>query len=733
MRITTVLFTLLLAIQGFAQLPEWGMAFLQDEVATIHVSIDMDTLSALEDPANWGNSHEFPCNLVYTTATGFSGYNQVGIRLRGNTSLAAQKKSFKLKFDAFTPQSFYGLKEVNLIANQNDPSLLRAKLCWDFFREAGIPGARVSYVRLYINDFYAGLYVNVEQIDETFADTYFDDGSENLWKCLWGSDLAFQGTNPEAYADDNYNLIENEDQQDFSVLANFVTKLNQTSLINLPCEIERIFNVHDYLKIMAVDVLIGNWDGYIFNKNNYYLYQNENTGLLEYIPYDLDNTLGIDWVGIDWGSRAVYSWNGNNTRPLFTRLLQVPGYRNEFKNYLHELQSLYFNAPQVSQRALNFQNLIATAAIEDPFRELDFGFTSEDFLNAIDEAWGNHVDYGIAEYVDTRWNTAVVQLDDVQPYVSIHNVRGQLQNDSLLVTYLANTLPSEHTVVYRNILTNVWNTLPTSIEIGPGPLNEKKYFSSILLPTDSVNIVVGVIPNAWLNSIDDHDCNFRYVFGQLSSTPIVINEIAPAGTLNATDADGNSDWIELYNAGTTAVNLKSKFISDDISNPNKWRLPDVTLDPGDYYLLWADDQYEQGVNHLGFKLNNTTEEVSLAEFQSYAIRYIDSTHYENITFNETWGRYSDGELPWIEFSNTTPNASNLYISVEDLKTEEVRAYPNPTQNRLHFSEKLSGSVCDMNGSEIQKFQNEFSLDLEHLSSGIYLIRTEKYQFKVVKF
>ncbi|MFM7619684.1 MAG: CotH kinase family protein [Bacteroidota bacterium] len=733
MRITAVFFTLFLAIQGSAQLPEWGMAFLQDEVATMHVSIDMDTLSALEDPANWGNSHEFPCNLVYSTATGFSGYSQVGIRLRGNTSLAAEKKSFKLKFDAFTPQSFYGLKEVNLIANQNDPSLLRAKLCWDFFREAGIPGARVSYVRLYINDLYAGLYVNVEQIDETFADTYFDDGSENLWKCLWGSDLAFQGTSPNAYADDNYNLIENEDQQDFSVLANFVSKLNQTSLINLPCEIERIFNVHDYLKIMAVDVLIGNWDGYIFNKNNYYLYQNENTGLLEYIPYDLDNTLGIDWVGIDWGSRAVYSWNGNSTRPLFTRLLQVPGYRNEFTNYLYELQSLYFNSPQISQRALNFQDLIATAAIEDPFRELDFGFTSNDFLNAIDSAWGNHVDYGIAEYVDTRWNTAVVQLDDVQPYVSIHNVRGQLQNDSLLVTYLANTLPSEHTVVYRNILTNVWNTLPTSIEIGPGPLNEKKYFSSILLPTDSVNIVVGVIPNTWRNSIDDHDCNFRYVFGQLSSSAIVLNEIAPQGTLNASDADGNSDWIELYNAGTTAVNLKSKFISDDISNPNKWRLPDVTLDPGDYYLLWADDQYEQGVNHLGFKLNNTTEEVSLAEFQSYAIRYIDSTHYENIVFNETWGRYSDGELPWIEFSNTTPDASNLYITVEELETQEVRAYPNPTQNRLHFSEKLSGSICDINGREIQKFQNECSLNLQDLPEGVYLIRTEKYQFKVLKF
>jgi hypothetical protein len=136
---------------------------------------------------------------------------------------------------------------------------------------------------------------------------------------------------------------------------------------------------------------------------------------------------------------------------------------------------------------------------------------------------------------------------------------------------------------------------------------------------------------------------------------------------------------------------------------------------------------------LGFKLNNTSEEVSLAEFQNYAIRYIDSTHYENIPFNSTWGRYTDGELPWIEFSNTTPNASNLYIAVEAFETEKVRAYPNPTQNRVHFSEKLSGYIYDSNGNKIQEFQNEFSLDLGHLSTGIYLIRTEKYQFKVLKF
>ncbi|MFM7769652.1 MAG: CotH kinase family protein, partial [Bacteroidota bacterium] len=512
MKIISSLTFLFLTLICYGQLPAWGPAFLQDEVASIHVTIDNDTLAALQDPTNWGDSHEFPCNLVYTTSTGFSGYSEIGIRLRGNTSLAAQKKSFKLKFDAFTDQEFYGLKEVNLIANHNDPSLIRAKLCWDLFREAGIPGARVSFVRLYINELYVGVYANVEQIDETFADTYFDDGTENLWKCLWGSDLVFQSADPNSYSDDNYNLIENEDQQDFSILSNFISKLNQTSIANLPCEIERIFNVHDYLKIAAADVLTGNWDGYIFNKNNYYLYQNENTGLLEYIPYDLDNTFGIDWVGIDWGSRAVYTYNGSNERPLFSRLLQVPAYRNEFTNYLHELHTLYFNSTNIDSKSNALINLISQAAIEDPFRPLDYGFSTDDFLNSIDQAWGNHVDYGILSYVDTRWNTAEVQLDAVQPYISIHNVRGIIRNDSLVVTFNSNLEASQQAVVYKNLITTNWISLPPAIQIGEGALSENKYRASIELANDSINLIVGVIPNEWLSAIDNYDCSFRYVF-----------------------------------------------------------------------------------------------------------------------------------------------------------------------------------------------------------------------------
>ena len=63
--------------------------------------------------------------------------------------------------------------------------------------------------------------------------------------------------------------------------------------------------------------------------NNFYLYHNLESGKFEFIPYDMDNTIGIDWIGRDWANRDIYDWqqHGNNVRPLYTRLMD----NNEFK------------------------------------------------------------------------------------------------------------------------------------------------------------------------------------------------------------------------------------------------------------------------------------------------------------------------------------------------------------------------------------------------------------------
>ena len=714
---------------SFAQQPAFNEAFLQDEVASVSITIDPDSLLAMYN--NLGNSHEFPAAMVYTFSSGFSAYSGIGVRFRGNTSLNAQKKSFKINVDKYVDQNFYGLSELNLIGNQNDPSLLRAKLCWDFFLHAGVPACRTSYIRVYVNETYMGVYLNVEQIDNRFADVRFDDGTGNLWKCLYGSDLNYQGSNPTLYTDDAYDLVENEFQNNYAELAQFINVLNNTPLSSLPCELEKVFNVHDYLKIMAADMLLGNWDNYIFNKNNFYLYHNEKTGKLEYIPYDLDNTLGIDWVGIDWGQRNLYSWTTSSNRPLFTRLLQIPAYRNEFSNYVNEFVATTFNANTIELQAQQIQNIIAAAAIEDPLRPLDFGFTNDDFLNSISSAWGGQVSYGIVPFVQTRASQALQQLENLQPFTSIFNVVPKFQNDSLFVTFQSNLNANELAVVWKEIGTSTWN-VETPTSEGFYGITDQLYTFAGSLPTDSINILVGAIPLIWVNDIDAHDCNFIYLYGKESSSPLVINEVAPLGTNNCIDFFGtNEDWIELYNPGPAAVYLGNKFISDDASNWNKWPLPNVTLDPGDFQLLYADKEPEQGVNHLDFKLDDLSETIYISEVQNSARVLIDSITYSNIPINHSFGRATDANPDWIDWTVSTPNASNLPVSVNEL-VSGISLYPNPVIEVLHCTEKISGRILSMQGEVVQVFFNTQEIPCQSLAAGIYTLQTDKSLFRFIK-
>jgi len=151
-------------------------------------------------------------------------------------------------------------------------------------------GSRANHVRLYINEEYFGLYLNVEHIDEEFVDLRYGSKEGNLYKCLWPADLDYLGADPDLYKLEVfgrpvYQLKTNEDINDYTKLGEFINVLNNATT-TLPCNLEKVFNVDTYLKYIAFDILTGNWDGPIYNKNNFYLYENpltENSSyLLEY-------------------------------------------------------------------------------------------------------------------------------------------------------------------------------------------------------------------------------------------------------------------------------------------------------------------------------------------------------------------------------------------------------------------------------------------------------------------
>ena len=84
-------------------------------------------------------------------------------------------------------------------------------------------------------------------------------------------------------------------------------------------------------------------------------------------------------------------------------------------------------------------------------------------------------------------------------------------------------------------------------------------------------------------------------------------------TLN--DEDGQrSDWIEIFNSGTSPASLNGWFLTDDAANLTKWTFPDVTVEPGAYWVVFASEKNRTNVTgrlHTNFKLSTDGEFLAL--------------------------------------------------------------------------------------------------------------------------
>ncbi len=402
---------------GQTLFPEDGEVFRDDIIPIVRITIDPDSLDAIYE--NTQSDHEYPAIFEFDNGEINEKLTNIGFRVRGNTSRSSNKKSFKVSFNTFDKkQKFFGLEKMNLNGEHNDPSIIRSKLGWDICRELSIPASRSNHIRLFINDVYWGLYINVEHVDEEFVDLRFGSKEGNLYKCLWPADLVYKGNSPDLYKMENggrraYELKTNELEDDYSDLAEFIDVLNKTPLNLLETELPKVFNIDRYLSCMVMDIFTGNWDGPLFNKNNFYLYHNPENDLFEFIPYDLDNTFGIDWFNVDWSSRDVYNWSASwSELPLYERIMDVPEYREEFTRRFREFIENMVDSKNLENEIWRIKDLIRPFVGDDPFYPGDYGWGPSDFDNSYTARIStNHVKSGLLSYISTRSVTAKSQLD----------------------------------------------------------------------------------------------------------------------------------------------------------------------------------------------------------------------------------------------------------------------------------------------------------------------------------
>ena len=180
---------------------------------------------------------------------------------------------------------------------------------------------------------------------------------------------------------------------------------------------------------------------------------------------------------------------------------------------------------------------------------------------------------------------------------------------------------------------------------------------AIVFGRQLTNLSIGRVPNGsgpWSLTVPTRS-GLNTAAGLGAITSIKVNEWL------ANPAFGTS-WFELYNGGAQPVLLSGNYLTDNLTNRNKYLLPPLTfLGTGaDAWWRVEADNTQAGLNgHVNFTLNPSGEAIGLFSGNGTQLEVIT---FGPQTFNVSSGRFPDGTSNIITFPETpTPGTMNLVI------------------------------------------------------------------------
>ena len=400
--------------------PNYSVVFPQDVVNKLEISMtsstwssvkaNMKTLFGYDFGKNNGGGGGFPSTEAdyVDVLVKFSGksWKDVGFRLKGNSSLAQAwgagnyKLPFRMNFDKFkttipatSGQHFYGFKELSFSPSFRDQSLIREKIAPDIFRMAGIPAAQTAFYAVYI-DFgsgskYCGVYTAVEIPDDNMIKSQFGEEKGNIYKPE--SKLA-------SFLQSEFDKKNNETTADYTDVQTLISTLNSnlrtSNAAQWRTNLEALFNVDHFIKYLAINNTIVNWDTYGNMAHNYYLYNHSQTKLT-WIPWDHNESLsgspgitgtssggGMNHTGLSLSMNEV-----GNAWPLIRFIADDAVYMAKYKSYLQWFCNSIFTEASINALIDKYYSLITPYAIGANGEQSNYSYltSSASFTSAFTE------------------------------------------------------------------------------------------------------------------------------------------------------------------------------------------------------------------------------------------------------------------------------------------------------------------------------------------------------------
>ena len=280
----------------------------------------------------------------------------IAVRKKGFIgSIDSTRPSMKVRFDEFVDgQRLFGRDRLTLNNAKQDPARIKQCLGYELFAEAGLPTPRCNFAHVTVTTENGpqdlGIYANVEDIKDAFLERVFGNASGTLYEGGSGSDfrpLVLPTFQKETNEDTN-------DGTDLRVVAEILGRATDAELLT---QLDGVVNVDAFFKFWAMEGLIGHWDGYSGDINNFYVYDNGADGKFYFIPWGIDDTFGRgNPFHPEEGAVSPLIWARSK---LPRRLYLAPGGADRYEQTLQALFDSVWKETEILAEIDRMQALIA--------------------------------------------------------------------------------------------------------------------------------------------------------------------------------------------------------------------------------------------------------------------------------------------------------------------------------------------------------------------------------------
>lgn len=275
-------------------------------------------------------------------------YERVEVRKKGFIgSLSTQRPSLRLDFDPRDAGLASGLRRFTLNAGMQDRSRARECMAYDLFAAAGLPASRCGFAHVVVNGVDLGTYVNVEPVRGPMLRRFWPDSTGPL----------YEGTLAD-FDEATWRELEldSDAPTDHAELERLVAAL-EASDEALVQELEAIIDLAQFRDFWALETLLGHWDGYAENANNYYVFFDRQSERFKFIPWGLDQSfVGQRPFDINPYEITVYA-----RAKLARRLYDVPEQRQLFRERLAALEETLWDEAALSAQVDAIERLVPDA------------------------------------------------------------------------------------------------------------------------------------------------------------------------------------------------------------------------------------------------------------------------------------------------------------------------------------------------------------------------------------